>query len=157
MSRPVPCPCGSSTPYDTCCGVYHRGEREAPDALTLMRSRYAAYAKRDVDYIARTYHPEHPDAKRPPKALRAGIRGAVEKYRYMGLSVLDHTPPDDQGVARVLFLARVFRNGNDYSFVECSEFVRDESGWRYLAGHPTEVKSLREPVESLTVARFASL
>lgn len=157
MARPPLCPCGSSTSYESCCGVYHRGEREVPDAVALMRSRYAAYAKRDVEYIARTYHPDHPDTKRPPKAFRAAIRGAVEKYRYMGLSVLDHAPPDAQGVARVLFLARVFRNGNDYSFVECSEFVRDEAGWRYLAGSPVEVKNLREPVESLTVARFASL
>ena len=37
------CPCGSGLPYAQCCGRFHAGE-PAPDARSLMASRYSAYA-----------------------------------------------------------------------------------------------------------------
>ena len=37
------CPCGSGKPYAACCGPLHAGEKPAPTAEALMRSRYAAY------------------------------------------------------------------------------------------------------------------
>ena len=49
MHRPE-CPCGSGTPYDACCGVLHRGERQAATPEELMRSRYSAYALGDLGY-----------------------------------------------------------------------------------------------------------
>ena len=52
-----PCPCGSGAAYDACCGPLHRGVRQAATALELMRSRYAAYAVGDADYVFRTWHP----------------------------------------------------------------------------------------------------
>jgi len=52
-----PCPCGSGQPYDACCGPLHRGSRQAASAIELMRSRYAAYAVGDADYVFRTWHP----------------------------------------------------------------------------------------------------
>ena len=51
------CPCGSSQLYAQCCGRFHSGAAAAPTAETLMRSRYSAYARRDADYILRTWHP----------------------------------------------------------------------------------------------------
>ena len=38
-----PCPCGSGGKYKKCCQKYHKGAL-AKDALTLMKSRYSAYA-----------------------------------------------------------------------------------------------------------------
>ena len=38
-----PCPCGSGTTYDACCGRLHRGAEQAATPEELMRSRYAAY------------------------------------------------------------------------------------------------------------------
>ena len=51
------CPCGSGTSYDACCGRLHRGTAHAATAAELMRSRYAAYAVGDDDYVFRTWHP----------------------------------------------------------------------------------------------------
>ena len=34
---------------------------EAPDAERLMRSRYSAFALREVAYLWKTLHPDHPD------------------------------------------------------------------------------------------------
>ena len=47
------CPCGSGIVLDACCGHYHAGT-PAPDAQTLMRSRYSAYVLGLVDYLVRT-------------------------------------------------------------------------------------------------------
>lgn len=150
---PPPCPCGTGRPYAGCCAPYHRGEREAPDAEALMRSRYAAFALREVDYLARTLHPDHPDRARPPAALAADLRRSAETYRYQGLAVLDSRPPDADGVARVLFHARVFHKGRDVGFVECSEFARDGGGWRYLAGTTARAAELGD-LAGLTVEAF---
>lgn len=99
-----------------------------------MRSRYAAFALRAVEYLARTLHPDHPDREAPPEALRRSLRGACDRLRYPGLTVLDRAGHDPAAPAQVLFHARVFEAGADRSFVERSEFRHDGTGWRYLAG-----------------------
>ena len=52
-----PCPCGTGAVYQLCCGPLHHGERQAATAEELMRSRYAAFAVGDADYLFRTWHP----------------------------------------------------------------------------------------------------
>ncbi len=148
------CPCGSGAAYAACCGPLHRGEREAGDAATLMRSRYAAYATGDAPYLWKTVHPQHDDRARPEATVLAELREAFRRFRYMGLTVLDHAAPDAEGVARVLFLARVFERGVDRSFVEVSEFMHDGAGWRYLCGTTLPVNILMRDPRTLTIATF---
>jgi SEC-C motif-containing protein len=62
------------------------------------------------------------------------IRDACVANRYLALRILDASGPDPSGVAKVLFAAKVFFRGRDLSFVECSDFVHDGVGWRYLTG-----------------------
>jgi SEC-C motif-containing protein len=99
-----------------------------------MRSRYAAYAVANVAYLWRTLHPMHVDKQRPEHDVLTELRAWCRQARFMGLQVLDATAPDDDGVARVLFCARVFVDGRDRSFVECSRFRHDGVGWRYVDG-----------------------
>ena len=53
-------------------------------------------------------------------------------FKYTGLRVLDWREEGDTG--QVLFRARVFLRGRDMSFVELSDFARDDGRWKYLAG-----------------------
>ena len=39
---------------------------------------------------------------------------------------------DEEGVARVLYVARIFQRGSNVSFVERAEFLRDGGGMRYV-------------------------
>jgi SEC-C motif-containing protein len=55
--RQVPCPCLSGNGYAECCARLHRGDARAATAEMLMRSRYAAFAVGDADYLLRTWHP----------------------------------------------------------------------------------------------------
>lgn len=129
-----PCSCGTGVDYRDCCAPYHRGEREAEDPLTLMRSRYAAFAEKKVDYLWRTLHAKHDDRTRPEAQVMAEFRQMCGQLRYMGLEILGAEPADANGVARVMFLAKLFERGANRSFVECSEFRREGDAWRYVRG-----------------------
>jgi SEC-C motif domain protein len=153
---PAPlCPCSSGLRYRECCARYHRGEAEAPDAEALMRSRYSAFALREVEYLWRTLHPEHPDRSRPKEEVLRELRAVASGHKYPRLSVLDRDlPADERGTAVVLFHARVFEKGKDRSFVERSEFRHDGTGWRYLSGEALAPGALPVSPESLTLANF---
>jgi SEC-C motif-containing protein len=119
-----------------------------------MRSRYSAFALRDVDYLWRTLHPEHPDRARPRDEVLRELRAVASGHQYPRLHVLDRRPPDASGTAQVLFYARIFERGKDRSFVERSDFRHDGTGWRYLSGVARSPRELTGPPESLTLETF---
>ena len=45
------CPCGSGKKYSECCEPIISGSIKAPTAESLMRSRYSAYVKHEIDFI----------------------------------------------------------------------------------------------------------
>lgn len=154
MPAPRDCPCTSGRPYGACCGPFHRGEREAPDAEALMRSRFAAFALKDAAYLVRTLHPDHEDRQRPEAELLRELKASAGAFRYMGLDILDKRAPDEGGIAEVLFLARVFQKGRDLSFVERSAFAHDGAGFRYLRGEAVPLARLSGDPGALTLASF---
>jgi SEC-C motif-containing protein len=153
---PAPlCPCTSGLRYSKCCAPYHRGQAEAPDAEALMRSRYSAFALKEVEYLWRTMHPEHPDRAQPKEEMLRELRAVASGHKYPGLRVLDRSlPSDTTGTAEVLFHARVFEKGLELSFVERSQFRHDGTGWRYLSGTALPLNALPGPLESLTLANY---
>lgn len=50
------CYCGSENSFESCCGLYISGAKNAPTALALMKSRYSAYATHQADYLLATTH-----------------------------------------------------------------------------------------------------
>ena len=119
-----------------------------------MRSRYSAFAERQVEYLWRTLHPTHPDRSRPRDELLRELRAVCSAHKYPRLHVLDRQLAEVGGTAVVLFYARVFEKGKDRSFVERSEFQHDGQGWRYLRGRARAPSQLPVPAEQLTLATF---
>jgi SEC-C motif domain protein len=112
-----PCPCGSGTTYDSCCGRLHRGAAQAASAEELMRSRYAAYAVGDLDHVFRTWHPRtRPDELRPDPALT-----------WTGLTIVASGPD------WVEFVATYERDGAAGELRELSEFELRGGRWVYVA------------------------
>lgn len=126
------CPCGSGWLYGLCCGPLHRGEREAADPTALMRSRFAAFALGEADYLWRTLHPDHDDRARDRDEVVAELGRACRSGRYERLRVLDARQDETSG--QVLFHAVVRVGGKQQSFIELSDFLHDGIGWRYLCG-----------------------
>ncbi|MGK3966931.1 YchJ family protein [Sorangium sp. So ce118] len=152
LSRP--CPCGSGRSYRECCAPCHLGDREAPDAVALMRSRYAAFAVGDTAYLWRTLHMGHIDRGRDRDEVLREIKVTIHHHRYRGLKILDSVQSGSS--ASVLFLAQIFEAGADRSFIELSDFLHDGEGWRYLHGVAVPRARISVPPEELTISLFSS-
>ncbi len=51
------CPCCSGKNYGDCCKPYHSGEKNAPTAEALMRSRFSSFAIPNGEYLMETTLP----------------------------------------------------------------------------------------------------
>ena len=127
MSK-TPCPCGRTTAkgqplaLDACCGLYHAG-LAAPDAESLMRSRYSAFVRDDVPYLLATWH----SSQRPAElTLEAGAK-------WLGLEIKQHRMTGTDS-AEVEFVARFRVGGKAIRQHERSRFVREEGRWFYVDG-----------------------
>ncbi len=121
-----PCPCGLPRAYADCCGRYHAGE-SAPDAETLMRSRYSAFVRDELGYLLATWHASTRPASLAPK--EPGLK-------WLGLDVKQHAQPDADH-ATVEFVARSKLGGRAHRLHETSRFVREDGRWFYLDGNFT--------------------
>lgn len=124
----TPCPCsrinakGQVLRFDTCCGLYH-AKPNAPDAESLMRSRYSAFVRGDVDYLLATWH----SSQRPAElTLEAGTQ-------WLGLEIKQHRQTGHD-TAEVEFVARFRVGGKAVRQHERSRFVREDGRWYYVDG-----------------------
>ena len=126
MNAGDPCPCGRALSYAGCCGRFHAGPQHlgAPDAESLMRSRYSAYVLGQADYLLATWHPD----TRP-----AAIAPDPPGQRWLGLDVRRHVQ-DGANHATVEFVARSKLAGRAHRLHETSRFVRENGRWFYLDG-----------------------
>ena len=129
MTRtPDACPCGRPLPYEACCGRWHAGplHLRAPDAESLMRSRYSAFVRGLAGYLMDTWHP----STRPPHLeFEPGLR-------WLGLDVKRHEPQGEDR-AIVEFVARSKLGGRAHRLHETSRFVREDGRWFYVDGSTT--------------------
>ena len=51
------CPCGSGQAFRRCCQPILRGESAAPTPVALVRARYTAFTRLDMDFLERTHDP----------------------------------------------------------------------------------------------------
>jgi SEC-C motif-containing protein len=124
------CPCGSGRKLKRCCLRLHQGA-PAATAEALMRSRFAAYAVGDVDYIIGTTDPEGPQFEPDRTAWARSIADFSRATRFERLEIRAASPVADER-AEVEFFARLSRDGEDVSFVERSSFVRRDGRWLYV-------------------------
>lgn len=117
------CPCGRGVRYEECCARWHRGE-PAPDAESLMRARYTAYAMNVGTYILDTWHP----STRPSDPYP----GPQPHPRWIELRVLSASETGDEGT--VEFVARFRVAGRAHKLQETSRFRREQGRWYYLDG-----------------------
>lgn len=117
------CPCGRPRAYADCCGPLHAGA-PAPDAESLMRSRYSAYVLGLEDYLLATWH-----ASTRPAALDLA---AAPRPKWLALEIKAHRTSGDG--ATVEFVARHKLGGRAQRMHETSRFVREDGRWYYVDG-----------------------
>jgi SEC-C motif-containing protein len=117
-----PCPCGSGKKYKKCCMVFHKGANPK-DPLTLMKSRYSAFAMQKIDYIIKTstFQKDYDD-------LLSFSKGCD----FLALEIVSFENGKEE--AFVTFFAKIECNGVDSSFREKSRFVMQDGIWLYESG-----------------------
>jgi SEC-C motif-containing protein len=125
------CPCGrlsaSKKPlvFAACCVRYLNDfdNNSAPDAQSLMRSRYSAFVLKRADYLLATWHASTRPVEVSPD----------EGTKWLGLGVRRHVLTDADH-AEVEFVARYRTGGRGARIHETSRFVREAGRWYYVDG-----------------------
>ncbi|MBC7597531.1 MAG: hypothetical protein H7238_00765 [Polaromonas sp.] len=124
------CPCGRTDvrgrplAWAACCGRYLASDSPAPDAESLMRSRYSAFVLARADYLLATWH-----SSRRPATIEfdPGVK-------WLGLEVRHHRVLDATH-AEVEFVARQKSPGSPaLRLHERSRFLREGGRWFYVDG-----------------------
>lgn len=120
------CPCSSTESYQTCCEPYHLWIKNAPNAETLMRSRYSAYALRNAEYLIKTWH---------PKTLPSKLDETISEAKWIELVIHKSWDSKIDNEAFVDFTAR-YRNisGKAEKMHEISRFIKHGEHWFYVDG-----------------------
>ena len=119
-----PCPCGGGA-YASCCGPLHRGEQHAETAEKLMRSRYSAFVKAEVDYLLAT----HPEPELNAAERRRALRESCRHTSWLGLRVLQTSAGGANDVQGTVQFEARYRGG---VLRETSLFERREGRWCYI-------------------------
>ncbi|MCG7308236.1 hypothetical protein MHY49_01790 [Brachybacterium sp. ACRRE] len=125
------CLCGSGEVFAGCCGPILAGDRDAPTAEALMRSRFSAFALGDTAHLRRSW-----DAAQRPSAaeLEASDDGDLRWQKLRILDVDAGGPGDAEGVVEFVAIAR--GSEGKVRLHERSRFRRVEEapGWVYVDG-----------------------
>ena len=120
-----------------------------------MRSRFSAFVKRDIGWLYRSLHPEHPDRGRSLAAFRRDLtRHFATGVTYDRLRVLSAPACTALEVGHVLFVAHGRTREEEFALPELSSFVHDGKGWRYRSGQALRESDLgdrptRSPIADL--------
>ncbi|OZG31033.1 hypothetical protein BH683_001050 [Williamsia sp. 1138] len=120
------CPCTSGLPFDDCCRPVVAGDRPAPTAQALMRSRFTAFATGDRDYLLHSWHPR-------TRPAELDLDDAMRWYRLEIESTRGGSPFDSTGEVAFTAFYRV-QGGTAGSLMERSTFERLDGRWVYVDG-----------------------
>ena len=154
------CPCGSGKSYIKCCGSLHKDEDAfaAATAEQIVRARYSAYAKREVDFIIASTHPlnEHnfmADIDHWRKTIETNCYDNFELKKCEILSE-EYEGEGLEEVATVKFKATMTQidSREKVAFEETSTFKRAgkhirRGAWLYLSGEIEPVEGAPPPIE----------
>jgi len=135
------CPCGSGKSYVRCCKPLHKGAACAVTAEQLMRSRYCAYVKTEVDYILRTTMPKTRETLDANATRSWSTRAEWQKLEI--LSTTGGGPDDTEGT--VEFIAHYNEKEQRRHHHEIGKFKKYRGKWYYDDGElPAPKQVVRE-------------
>ncbi len=124
------CPCSSGKMYQDCCEPLLSGSRKAETAEELLRARYSAHVKLEMDFVKDTTHPDQVSRYEPATA-----KSWAEKSEWDRLEVVDIEggAPDDE-TANIEFVAHFRQKDKLKTHHELAHFKRYEGEWFFYDG-----------------------
>lgn len=128
------CPCGEKAEYIECCAQIHDDHSKALSAEKLMRARYSAFAKNNIDFIDSTHVPGTVDFNK--EEAQEWAKNSIWKKLEV-IKTIDGSENDDRGT--VEFKAYYDdQSGNQYIHHEIAHFKKIEGNWYYEDGETPE-------------------
>ncbi len=124
------CPCGSNLNYEECCLPLIKGDMTALTAEQLMRSRYSAYAMKEIAYLKSSLHPDHRSDFDENTS-----RAWAESAEWLKLDIIDTIgggAEDSEG--KVEFIATFTEKGIKREHRELSTFKKEAGTWYLVDG-----------------------
>ncbi|HEY1192646.1 YchJ family protein [Flavobacterium sp.] len=118
------CFCDTGLLFENCCELYLNDNQKAPSALTLMRSRYSAYATHNADYLMETTYISERKYYSKTEILRWAVSNKWQK-----LEILSST--ENTVEFKAYFLDSDNKSQVHYEF---STFKFENGAWYYLDG-----------------------
>lgn len=133
------CPCQAGKTYAECCAPLHSFEQFPADAEQLMRSRYTAYALRNVEYIVQTTVPSQ------QRLLdQAALQQWAKTTKWVGLQIVSHQVRVGKTQSAVEFKAIFEADGAQQVHHEKSLFVNINGRW-YFVDPTVPLPSMKQP------------
>ena len=124
------CACGSGANYADCCELFHAGAEKASTAEALMRSRYCAYVRGQIDYLVDTTL-----ATVRTTDLWVNYKSTADSIQWIGLKVMSASQGGaEDKTGKVEFKAIYIQDGKQAIHHECSRFRRSGGNWYYVDG-----------------------
>lgn len=124
MNKAALCFCGSTIPFQDCCGKYITGIEKAPTALALMKSRYAAFATQQAVYLLDTTH-----SSQRKYYSKADILNWATANEWQKLEIISFT--ENTVEFKAYFLDEKKQNQIHHEF---STFKKENGSWFYVDG-----------------------
>jgi SEC-C motif-containing protein len=134
-----PCPCDTRKPFSECCEPVLKGSRVPASAAELMRARYTAHVRHEIDFIMGTVAPA-----RKKDTDRKSIEEWSRDTRWEGLEIVstERGGPEDE-TGKVEFKARFRENEEVKEHHELATFVKLKGAWFFDDGRPPVTKPIR--------------
>ncbi len=132
MRTDILCPCGTLKDYSTCCGPLHQGIATAESAEQLMRSRFSAFSRDNVDYLLASTHQDH-----KTNDDKSEIEQSIKRFKWLRLDIHDKKaglPTDKYGTVEFTAYFVDTSTGQTGSVRERSNFIKSENNWFYTDG-----------------------
>ena len=124
------CPCGSDKTYDVCCLPVINGSKDAYTAEELMRARYSAFVKTEIDFLYNSISPAQQSDFNYEDATDWSKNSEWEGLEI--IETVDGGPDDDTGT--VEFIARFKQDNEEIRHHELASFEKIDGKWVFMDG-----------------------
>lgn len=139
MSDTNLCPCGSQNSVETCCLPVIQEKKQPSTAEELLRARYTAFTRGDVDFILASHHSSTRDSVK-----REEIEEWSKQSEWLGLKIVqveDGKAEDESGT--IVFGAQYKSEGKTHEHWEKSTFEKDKGIWKFLDAQGVQMGTYR--------------
>lgn len=124
------CPCGSLITYNLCCESVIKNQQKAITAEQLMRSRYTAYVKVEIDYLIASTH-----ISQRYLYNKNALKQWAENSQWLKLEILRTIKGNFNDIAgQVEFKAYYIEDNLEEFHHELSDFKKENDQWYFVSG-----------------------